>query len=251
MLEHVERTLAAAALIVSALATMTAVGQEAPPPAPLYQVEVLIFAYREFDRTEEQFEHAPPRVSGDIALREPPAIDESSFDPLVLRPPVTPETPAPGETESGFRVLGPDELQLKAEYQKIQRIAAYVPLAHGGWVQPGLPENEAQPVDMALLGIGNPTGTIRLHLSRFLHLTLDLRYQDDQNVSQNVSRGAPSADAGAAGLREIDLAPRYDLITERQTRSGGLQYFDHPAFGVLVKITAVPAAAPPGGRPAA
>ena len=160
--------------------------------------------------------------------------------------PITPGAPVPGadEPESGFRVLGPDELQLQTEYQKIQRVPAYEPLAHVGWVQPGLPEELAQPVDMSLLGISNPMGTIRLHLSRFLHLNLDLRYQD---VS-----GAPRVAADTdGGLGEFALAPRYDLITERQTRSGGLQYFDHPAFGVLVKITALPAAAPPGGRPAA
>ena len=40
-------------------------------------------------------------------------------------------------------------------------------------------------------------------------------------------------------LREFALATRYRLTTERQTRSGELHYFDHPAFGVLVKVTPV------------
>lgn len=241
--------LIAAACAATILAATAALGQSAPTGAPLYQVEVLIFANREFDPSEEQFKHEPIPLPSPT-LRSPVVVDESVFDPLALQPPeepLTPDgllTPVPEEPENGVRALRPEELTLTAEYRKLARLPAYQVLAHGGWVQPALPENQAEPFDLSKLGVPNPVGTIRLHLSRFLHLLVDLTYQD-------VSMPTASADAGP-GLTEVTLAPRYRLRTERQTRSGTLQYFDHPAFGVLVKVTPVPAATAPGnGRPAA
>ena len=56
-------------------------------------------------------------------------------------------------------------------------------------------------------------------------------------------------------LSEFVLAPRYTLHADRQTRSGELHYFDHPAFGLLVLVTPLPPDAAPlaprGVEPAA
>jgi hypothetical protein len=118
---------------------------------------------------------------------------------------------------------------------------------HAGWVQPGLPEDQAKPFDLTLLGVANPRGSVRVYLSRFLHVNLDISYQDD------TAAAATAAEPPGNELREIALPPRYRLTTERQTRSGELHYFDHPAFGVLVKVTPVPTgtSGSTGRRPAA
>jgi hypothetical protein len=246
--------------------------QEAPAPgtpaAPQYQVEVLIFAHRDFDRSEEQFSHEAgagepaPRQ----ALRAPPVFDDTNFGPLAQNPPLggpaAPgvEPPLPGLATGGelvepnefrFRLLRPEELQLTNQYRVISRNAqAYTALLHGGWVQPGLSESDAKPFDLAMLGATNPVGTIRLYLSRFLHVDLDLSYQDSSAVAS-----APSSPAAPNELAEVPIAPRYHLSADRPTRSGELHYFDHPAFGVLIKVTPVrpdPAApGAPGTRPAA
>jgi hypothetical protein len=261
----------ALALLIPAALVTVALGQPsavtplpAPAPPPRYQVEVLIFANRDFDRSEEHFEDEQPVVVPryEFTLREPPYFDELSFEPLALdgvgETPVSEadavadaqaETQAEAvvEAEPEVRLLRPEELQLNAEYRTVERVAAYTPLLHGGWVQSGLPEEESQPFDLALLSALNPRGTIRLHLSRFLHVSLDLTYQE------------PLRTAGpqfSNELAELPIAPRYRLVTTRQARSGELHYFDHPAFGVLIKITPAPAAttgtpAPASGRPAA
>jgi hypothetical protein len=128
----------------------------------------------------------------------------------------------------------------------LARLPAYHPLVHGGWVQLGLPESATIPVDLGVLGVTNPAGTVRLSLTRFLHVKLDLTYLD----TQAVQRG-PAAAPG--DLTELPIAPRYHIGDERTTRSGEIHYFDHPAFGVLIKITPVKPdpAAPAGPRPAA
>jgi hypothetical protein len=241
------RSLAALALAASVILAPTVLGQPAPTPtAPQYQVEVLIFGYRDFDGTEERFRSRRPPLPTQQPLRQRPSHDQS-FAPF-LEDPALPGTPADAvpEPPSAFRVLRPDELQLNAEYRKITNVPTYVPLLHAGWIQPGLPEGQAQPVDLATLGAVNPMGTIRLRLDRFLHVRVDLSYRDSTRPG---AEGAAFGD----GLSEVELAPRYELATEQQTRSGELRYFDHPAFGVLVKIT--PVSASPGtgsgSRPAA
>jgi len=137
-----------------------------------------------------------------------------------------------------FRLLDESELQLGDAFERLDRLSAYQPLVHGGWVQEGLPEEQAAPFDLAYLGASNPNGTIKLHLSRFLHLTLNLDYRPTQTSEPSFAVGGPNAFA----LNELVLQPRYVLNTQRRARSGELHYIDHPLFGVLVLVTPEPEA---------
>lgn len=226
----------------------------AEPPIPRYEVEVIVFAHRDFDPTEERFDQAPSGFGQTATLREAPSFDETAFaapaipaTPPLAQPPVEPsplELAAAARAEAlSVRPLRPEELKLGTEYRKLRALAAYQPLVHVGWVQPGLPEADSMPVDLATLGVINPRGTVRVHLARFLHITLDLTYQ---------GTGPATAEAAAGdGLDEITLAPQYRLKTTRSARSTELHYFDHPAFGVLVRITPVTTQDGSGRRPAA
>jgi len=243
--------------------------QEAPlaPPAnapqraaPQFQVEVLIFTHRDFDPGEEQFalEERRPSTPEESLRSLDPLEDGEEFDanaPVSLdtSPPATdapapaePDTAAVPENEFTFRVLRPEELQLTSQYRVLARLPAYHPLVHGGWVQLGLPDASALPVDLGVLGVTNPIGTVRLSLTRFLHVKLDLTYLDTQ-AAQRGPVAAPD------DLTDLPIAPRYHINDERTTRSGEIHYFDHPAFGVLIKVTPVKAdsAATAGPRPAA
>jgi hypothetical protein len=217
-----------------------------PPLPPQYEVEVLIFANRDFDPTEERFDEALNGFGSDTAatLRDAPVFDDANFGataPDVLQP----IDPLAAQRAEALRIrpLRPEELKLGAEYRRLRAISAYVPLVHTGWIQPGLPEDEAQDFDLGTLGLLNPSGTIRVHLSRFLHITLDLTYRADGAVVPTV--------VGNDGLDELALAPSYHLVATRSARSGELHYFDHPAFGVLVRITPLPTEDAQGRRPAA
>jgi hypothetical protein len=244
-----------------AAAIACAVGAQAQAPQsfgaepalpPRYEVEVIVFAHRDFDPTEERFEHAPDGFGATATLREAPLYDETAFAPPAIpttpplaQPPLEPsplELAATARAEAlSIRPLRPEELKLTTEYRKLRAIAAYQPLVHVGWVQPGLPEADSTPVDLGTFGVINPHGTVRVHLARFLHITLDLTYQG--------TGSAPAAGVGD-GLDEIALAPEYRLMTTRSARSTELHYFDHPAFGVLVRVTPVPTQ-DGGRRPAA
>jgi hypothetical protein len=249
------------------------------PSPPQYQVEIVAFAYNAFDPNEEDFRHERRQpVGAGVTTRAPPALRQAQppeilglgeppswmtegleQEPGEVLAPVEPETtpasgqppePSPGQQPQAavettgtepfhFRLLAPEELQLNDVYATLERLSAYTPLVHGGWVQQGLPAEETQPVDLSVLGALNPSGTIELYLSRFLHISVDLSYLGDQ---------AAPADAAAVGLSELSLAPRYELRDERRARSGELHYFDHPAFGLLVVVRPQPSETPETGE---
>ena len=237
-----------AALIATGFGAPALAQPNAAPTPPLYQVEIIVLAHRDFDAGEERFPQdlTPLRANQSDPLLEVPLYVEPS-------PPLTPDQAAAApeaaavEDPLAFRLLTPDQLQLNSEYRKLTNSGAYRAVLHAGWVQPGLPEDRAKPFDLTLLGVTNPRGNVRVYLSRFLHVSLDISYQD------GAAAGAAPAAALGNDLREIEFAPRYRLTTERQARSGELHYFDHPAFGVLVRITPVATggSGSSGRRPAA
>lgn len=238
-----------AATLFGALLAGAAAFAQAPTPAelnlpPRYEVEIIVFANRSFDPAEERFDHAPHGFDGRASaqLREVPVFDETTF-----LPPVEPASPVdPIEALRAewlkTRVLAPEELKLGNEYRRLVASRAYEPLVHAGWVLPGLPEDDAVPFDLKTLGVLNPSGTVKVHLIRYLHITLDLTYQA-------AAAGTPTP-SSVDGLDEIVVGQKYRLTATRSARSGELHYFDHPAFGVLIRVTPVPE---PGdsGRPAA
>ncbi|HUQ51903.1 MAG TPA: CsiV family protein [Gammaproteobacteria bacterium] len=249
----------ALSLVLSLLVAAVA-GAQAPVPSPAeaalpprYEVEIIVFANRELDPTEERFKQELDGFEGGAeTLRDAPVFDDTNFGAAARTEPLqapsdllTPADPLAAQLAEALRVrpLKPEELKLNNEYRKLRAVSAYVPLVHAGWVQPGLPEADAQPFDLKVLGILNPSGTIRVHLERFLHITLDLTYRADGT--------AGTAPAVGDGLDELVAEPRYHLKATRSARSGELHYFDHPAFGVLVRVTPVPTQNAQGRRPAA
>jgi hypothetical protein len=228
----------AAALIATACGGLALAQPAAAPtaPVPLYQVEIIVFAHREFDAGEERFPQELTPLRADSLLEVPLYVEPSPpltpDQAIAVEPEPTPAT-APADDPLAFRVLAPEQLQLNNEYRKLTNVAAYRTVLHAGWVQPGLPDNQAKPFDLTLLGVVNPRGNVRVYLSRFLHVSLDISYEDGSAAATT------TAEPLGNELREVTLPPRYRLTTERQTRSGELHYFDHPAFGVLVRVTPV------------
>lgn len=64
-------------------------------------------------------------------------------------------------------------------------------------------------------------GTLKFYLSRFLHVDVNLLFQPQ------------------AGVIGGDGAPSYLISEQRRIRSNEINYFDHPKFGVLVRVAPV------------
>lgn len=111
--------------------------------------------------------------------------------------------------------------RLTAVADALQRSGSYRPLAHLRWRQPVMAPDTARAIDIGALlddRTANLSGTLRLSVSRYLHLETDLRLTDTR-----------------AGY-EQDV-PVYRLQQSRRMRSGELHYIDHPRFAVLAVIT--------------
>ncbi len=158
----------------------------------------------------------------ELSDAQAPPAEAQDEDPLALN-----------EDPRWYRLLTAEDFELTSTFNRLERLDVYTPLFHGGWVQEGLAEDEAIPFDLSLLGEFNPRGTIRLHVSRFLHLTLALRFQSARAAGDQLN-------PVGSGLEEISLPPRYDLHVQRLMRSGELHFFDHPAFGVIVVVRPQP-----------
>jgi hypothetical protein len=217
---------------------------------PEYRIEVIIFENTDVNSAEEDFSRASaaalPTGAGpaEVDVLEPalpalPVLDELLSELSEPGDPALPMTDGTDRPVAGvpaqpfrFKLLGPDDLELKGAYATLTRLPAYRPLLHGGWIQEGLPPEQAHRFDLSVLGVTNPRGSIELYLSRFLHVDLDLSYQQSTT---------PVA-ADSTALTEFSLTPRFRLRSERRLRSGELHFFDHPAFGVLLIVKPMPAA---------
>jgi hypothetical protein len=254
---------------LTAAVTVAAAQTPAPPQEPLYRIEIIIFAHNQGNPGDEDFRHGadalltgpPPRQ-----LSLPEIEVDSLFDFGLPAPPVDaavapgsaaaePVPPAADSLEliertgvggsaaadravalpGNFRLLASDELLLTAVRRQMASIGArpYTILAHTGWVQSGVDSERSVPLDLNLLGITNPGGTIRLYLGRFLHVAVDLRYRTGSGSFWNWPAGNE--------LGPLVYADSYELATERNAiRREELHYIDHPMFGVLIQILAAP-----------
>ena len=195
----------------------------------------------------------------------PPVFDDTNFGPLAQNPPPAgqparsvPTRRRPAATRSPRRQRvplpavaargAPAQRRSTACSRGTRRLRAAAARRLGA---AGTARDDARPFDLAMLGATNPMGSIRLYLSRFLHV--------NARPELPGSRGAPPR--RPPRRRSATSSPSCRLrraIVSRRTghaRSGELHYFDHPAFGVLIKVTPVrPEQTPPGApgtRPAA
>jgi hypothetical protein len=258
---HVVRSLAAILLAAAGFVRaqdLPQAGAVPEPGLPKYRVEFILFAHTNIDPSEEEFSSAyqapavptPSRVFRERPLTPPTGdnleaignesgpgpVADPSEDPFEFIDPFG--QLADTNTDPGlrpgfrFRLLRSDEFMLNDAFARIDRLGAYRALAHGGWVQEGLDENAARPMNLANLGVVNPTGTLQLSLSRFLHLGIDLEYQADPTPA--------AIGSGVSGLEELRLRPHYKIVGQRRARSGELHYIDHPLFGLLFMISPAP-----------
>lgn len=126
----------------------------------------------------------------------------------------------PAESIKPEEGLAPDS-RLAKTAAALEEGSQYRILARKRWVQTGEDKANAKP---ALIEgrEGELGGTVRFFVSRFLHLDVDLRFQPS------------TASFGAAP------APAYVIQEARRIRTQETHYFDHPKFGVIVRVTPAP-----------
>lgn len=134
-----------------------------------------------------------------------------------------------------FSRLAQSSLQLTSEANRIKSAPDLGLLLHMGWRQPGLPEDKAVAVKIDKGPDQRLSGTLKLVLSRYLHINTDLIYREP------LSGGAATAfNSTAEDASSFSLEPRYQayhMKQSRRMRSRELHYLDHPLFGMVILVT--------------
>lgn len=146
---------------------------------------------------------------------------------------------------NGLQGLPSNQYKLANSAAHIQQSKHFKLLAHFGWTQPRLSENNALPIliTKSPYNVNLPEGEIKLYVSRFLHMNVDLA-QTECVAEKNTPAAAtyePGSNAGStsiySGHTSICTEYTYQFKQHRKMRSKELHYLDNPVFGMLVYIT--------------
>jgi hypothetical protein len=186
------------ALLLLSLLSPLALGAD---KVPWYQVEIIVFARPNASIKNETW---PVEAKTPLAGRE-----------------LTPWRGYSGPESTPFQLLPATALQMKKEFDRMRAAGEVEPILHTAWLQPGLAREEAVAIHLKSEGsnAGWVDGSMRLVLSRYLHLETNLIYHRAGEDATQVGR------------------PVYQLVESRRMRSREYHYLDHPLFGVLAVVT--------------
>lgn len=221
-----------------------------------YEVEIIVFRHLDQGRnTPEQ-----PAVAQIVAASLPSQYTESTEAPYVTDPnaadPVIDDRPRPPGVTFYLQEVNPefpdyvplaDGKQMTRVYSRLGQLDAYAPMLHQAWIQAARSVDEAIPVYVRSDEFGdfNVTGTIKLFKERYVHLRLDLQLVSvtEQAMTPETETWPtfgdvfPTPEPAQAPLQAE--VPAYALAESRRIRGENAQYFDHPQFGVIARISAI------------
>lgn len=120
--------------------------------------------------------------------------------------------------------------ELSAAVTALQNDQRFRVLTHQRWVQPAEAKAATKPV-LVRSGDREVDGTLLFYVNRFLHVELNLGFQPPRGV---LGSSAPVAEPNGA---------LYRINEQRRIKSQEVHYFDHPKFGVLVRVAPASAGA--------
>jgi hypothetical protein len=193
-------------LALSGVASLTAAQAQNAAPQTVYNIEVIVFRNQGGAGGAEDWNAKP-----------------------VARGPETPESPFAGRF---VQSIAPSHYQLKSVAARLQNTTNYPPIAHFAWQQTASSWGSRAGFTIAKLAGNVPglTGTIYLERGTYLHLGMALSYQ---SASVPASLGASPGQV-------------FTISESRRVKFDQLNYYDHPAFGVIALVT--PANRSTGGR---
>jgi hypothetical protein len=246
-----------------------------------YQVEVIIFSQNNPGYHESELwplDYTLPDLEKSRELIIPERVNTSRPTALLPQP---------------FSLVSKESLQLGDTAQRIQRASDVELMLHLGWLQPGLSEEQAVAVHIYEGMLNKPDettttevpetgtslpkldGSLRLILSRYLHLESDLIWREPlppgtpgfaaelpvfseamgtdhvqppvtpNGEEQTLTVNGQIIDAAQGGDTLIETVatiakPGYRVFRlqqSRRMRSSEIHYLDHPLFGIIALVT--------------
>jgi hypothetical protein len=224
-------------------------GTEQPEAPARYEVELIIFRHIDQSRNTPEipaassiFQPSPFDLTlAEIPLQPPVGLPDST--PLLIGaaklerlPPISFHILELDPSYPDFVPLRQDTHMLNQVYARLERIDAYEPLLHVGWIQPARNTDSTKPYhfEPATTDGTGIAGTVTLYKERFLHLEVDLVLETEK---------PPARTPFFFGAGVNDSPDLYKLTESRRIRGTATHYFDSPQFGVITRIREVHAAA--------
>lgn len=190
---------------------------QAADEAPWYDIELILFKQgASGGEVTENWPEDPgsPEWSGAVALRS----QAPASDPL-----------------QPYSLLPRAERQLNAQFNALRRTRTGIePLFHQAWRQQVTTGRQAESIYLGPDRTRNSSalpppfeGLIKISVSRYLHVELDILLRRANNSLPSGTTGAlPSPTRGSIRFH-----------ANRRMRSGELHYIDHPKMGALIMIS--------------
>lgn len=201
-----------------------------------YQVELIAFS--QVSETGLRAEHWPAIPALDLDsdnLVHLTAAQNQAGDSMTDQANDSHGTPLP----TSYLLLPSDELRLNSLAQKIQRQHNYQLLLHIGWRQAFSRKDKPEQVVISNAGSAIATqgwqvnGLLSIDMNHYFDLTFNLIFSAPW---AEISRLAPNNYPANLNSGEA----YFQLLQKRRTRSGELNYIDHPVFGVFLEFFPLP-----------
>jgi len=217
---------------------LAAVAVPFPAAADLHSVEVVVFARVSPDTGDDELLGENVRPLDLTGAVEPDDAFEASRAALAARP--QPDTLAVAG-RGGVPPAAPHRLDTQARL--LDANAGYRVLYHRAWVQEIDTQSHSVGVRVSdapkpegptalrdtTLQPGELDGTVRVYRGRYYQVDVRVEYRP-----RGAYQRPPDPYAAAPAYPEI--SPVYVIDQHRRIKTGETQYFDHPRFGVLLRV---------------
>ena len=152
------------------------------------------------------------------------------------------------DESNAFKMLPASRYKLGGVNKNLKLSSDYRPVHHVAWQQPELTKSRAKKVH-----IKNPeakiNGTVNLRGGHLLHLDVDMSYFVDLYTEAVTSFTEENISIAGGDIEKIDveeievdeeiiMSGTYAQMKEtRRIKLNELHYFDHPLFGVIMRVT--------------
>ena len=175
--------------------------------AKWYQVEMVVFEHLILDTSGELWD------TGNVP-------DYSNAIELVTDP----------DGSKAFKMLPSSRYKLGGVNKVLKLASGYRPVHHVSWQQPELTKSRAKKVHIKN-SEAKINGTVNLRGGHLLHLDIDISYFVDlftESITWYTEKDS----------EEVVMNGTYAKMKEtRRVKLNELHYFDHPLFGVLMRVT--------------
>jgi hypothetical protein len=210
-------------LLSALLLASPAFAEDSAPAPQLYQIELILFRHADAVAVDAWPGSQRSRVPRNARALQP----------------LDAEGAAPGN----FHRVAPRHYLLSRTWQRLQGLGDTVPALHLAWRQShGLLRNGRRVrLDDEIDGL---SGYLALRLGNRLVAEIDITLDQDGMAIGEQEAFASASPWDAAEEQSIDPAPApprqgFRLHQRRTLRLGENHYFDHPAFGVLLRVERV------------